>query len=146
MEKRHGNNFVKSFNKKYSLTSNIVIVEKKGKQFWCRKSKSDQLLINCHNSIQVWDLNVKKMKKSLFGFVLCMIKLSDSSRLVCGSYKDIHIWSLETYYQTRVLSGHSSYVRTIAQINSESIISGSDDKTLKVIFLINGHFGWASLP
>ncbi len=122
----------------FHLSPNIGFFEKKGKQIWCRTKKKDQLLISCHNSIQIFDLNKRKFKKSLLGFVWLIIKLSDNLNIASCSYRKIQIWDLTKYECVRVLEGHTGLVRCLSQLNTGELVSGSDDKQIKIWCLKSG--------
>jgi WD40 repeat protein len=118
--------------KKFKLSSNIAFLEKNGIQIWVPATKKNQLLISSHNSIQVFDLNKRKFKKSLLGFVWLIRKLKIESSIASCSHRKIQIWCLKKYECIRILEGHTGMVRCLSQLETGNLISGSDDKTIKI--------------
>ena len=59
----------------------------------------------------------------------------DTEKVVSGSYDStLKIWSLKTGECTQTLRGHGDHVLCL-QFNQHLIVSGSADKTIKVITL-----------
>ena len=60
-----------------------------------------------------------------------MIILSDNKLCSGGSNLDIKIWDLETG-ENYILIGHKKWIKCLCQLSNKYLISGSDDKTIKI--------------
>jgi WD40 repeat protein len=77
-----------------------------------------------------------------------MVVSPDGKILITGSYRKIKVWQLTSYYNKKnqqeikpihTLMGHSHIVSSLAiSANSEFLISGSQDKTIRVWNLVTG--------
>ena len=86
-------------------------------------------------TIKLWDLNNFNLNQTLLGHngpVNSLSILNDNKYLASSSLdRSILIWDLQTCLIVRNLTGHSGDIMTLATSNGY-LISGSDDKTIKI--------------
>ena len=86
--------------------------------------------------IKIWDYFNKKCIKTLEGHddcILSIITLKQSNYLCSGAADlTIRIWDWEKKKCLFVLKGHEKWVKCVIQLDNEIIVSGSDDKTIKL--------------
>ena len=60
----------------------------------------------------------------------------DDPRYVCSASKDktLRIWNLQNQTTEKTLIGHTDYVRCLLYLPDGRILSGSDDKTMRIWF------------
>lgn len=111
----------------------------------------DQKLISgCYDkTIKIWDLNGGKILRSLEGHTgeVRAVAVTKDDRLVIsgagglmGSDTNIRVWDLERGILLRTLAGHSNRINAVALTPGDrQIVSCSDDKTIKVWNMDDGH-------
>ena len=82
----------------------------------------------------VWDLMLRRAWKTLVhaSEVMCVGLSDDATIAATGSGKQVLAWNVRQAAQTASLMGHTQTVRCVAVANPSSIISGSQDTTLRV--------------
>ena len=98
-------------------------------------------------TIKIWDYKEKKIINTFNtdSSVLCLIKLKEGK--LCSSENDclIKIWDWETGECIYNLIGHNNTVRSICQLNDETLLSGDDDnkiiiwKNKEIFKILEGH-------
>ncbi|MEA5499119.1 nSTAND1 domain-containing NTPase [Limnoraphis robusta] len=90
-------------------------------------------------NIKVWNLETGELIRTLTGhryWVRSVSISNDSKTIVSGSndndYNNIKVWNLETGELIRTLKGHQHWVNSVSISNDGTIVSGSDDYTIKV--------------
>ena len=96
--------------------------------------------------IKIWDLQNRKLHRTLFGHKQPIRSLaisswqqgSDRQLVASGSHK-IKLWDLQTGEPVQTLFGHREWVRSLA-ISSDTkiLISGSEDTTIRIWDLATG--------
>jgi hypothetical protein len=80
-------------------------------------------------TLRVWDVETRKCLQTIVhnSSVYCVVQLKDS-RLITGSKATIHLWG-----STNVtFNGHTDVVRSIIQTKDDTIVSASNDKTVRM--------------
>lgn len=93
-------------------------------------------------SINVWDINTKAQSPfASFGKnqgKIYSLLLKEGRIFSASSDGTIRIWESRTFKPLGTLSGHSGGVNSL-KIYRESLISASNDKTVKVFYMCNNH-------
>ena len=87
-------------------------------------------------TIKIWDYYNKKCIKTLEGHddcILSIILLKEKNYLCSGAADlTIRIWDWEKNKCLHILKGHEKWVKCVLELDNGIIISGSDDKTIKI--------------
>ena len=87
-------------------------------------------------TIKIWDYFNKKCIKTLEGHddcILSIVLLKEKNYLCSGAADlNIRIWNWEKNKCLYILKGHEKWVKCILELDNGIIISGSDDKTIKI--------------
>ena len=87
-------------------------------------------------TIKIWDYYNKKCIKTLEGHddcILSLILLKENDYLCSGAADlTIRIWDWEKNKCLHILKGHEKWVKCVLELDNGIIISGSDDKTIKI--------------
>ena len=87
-------------------------------------------------TIKIWDYYNKKCIKTLEGHddcILSIILLKENNYLCSGAADlTIRIWDWERNKCLYILKGHEKWVKCVLELDNGIIISGSDDKTIKI--------------
>ena len=117
------NKKVNSFNK-HLLSVNCLV--KCNEKYFASASNDKNIII--------WDYSQRKYVRTLTGHtnnIFCLIKLNNKSQLCSGSAdKTVKIWNWENGECEHTIQ-HESWVKSLCQLLNDSIISGSDDNTIK---------------
>lgn len=85
--------------------------------------------------ICIWDLKKQSFLRCLSGHmdgVWCLSSIPNTTRVVSGSKDDyLKVWDVLSGECLHTLEGHSSWISCVTAINSDIIVSGSNDKNLK---------------
>ncbi|ELR12290.1 WD domain, G-beta repeat-containing protein [Acanthamoeba castellanii str. Neff] len=85
------------------------------------------------NTVKVWDLRrpVKPVEEAeIDNGVWCMD--FDGEKLAAGTFNDIHLWDLRHLLQSlATVRAHEGHINMV-QFDTEKLVSGSNDKTIKV--------------
>ncbi|NEP22897.1 hypothetical protein [Moorena sp. SIO3I6] len=96
------------------------------------------------NTVRVWNLATGKEILRFNGHSLPVVAVAvtpDGKEVVSASianYDSIKVWDLETGQEELTLKGHRDIVRTVAITCDNRVISGSDDRTIKIWNLESG--------
>ena len=86
--------------------------------------------------IKIWDYFNKKCIRTLEGHddcILSLILLKKSNYLCSGAADlNIRIWDWERNKCLYILKGHEKWVKCLLELNNGIIVSGSDDKKIKI--------------
>ena len=86
--------------------------------------------------IKIWDYYNKKCLKTLEGHEDCILTLIllKTSKFLCSGGADltIRIWDWENNKCLQILKGHEKWVKCILELDNGIIVSGSDDKSIKL--------------
>ena len=86
--------------------------------------------------IKIWDYYNRKCIKTLDGHVDCILSLIllQNNNYLCSGSADltIRIWDWENNNCVSILKGHEKWVKCILELHNGIIVSGSDDKTIKL--------------
>lgn len=86
--------------------------------------------------IKIWDYCNKKSVTTLEGHEDCILSLIllKKNNYLCSGAADlnIRIWDWERKLCLYILKGHEKWVKCLLELNNGIIISGSDDKTIKI--------------
>jgi WD40 repeat protein len=86
--------------------------------------------------IKIWDYYNRKCIKTLDGHVDCILSLIilQNNNYLCSGSADlsIRIWDWENNNCISILKGHEKWVKCILELHNGIIVSGSDDKTIKL--------------
>ena len=86
--------------------------------------------------IKIWDFYNKKCIKTLEGHDDCILSLIilQKNNYLCSGAADLHIriWDWERNKCLYILKGHEKWVKCLLELNNGIIISGSDDKKIKI--------------
>ena len=86
--------------------------------------------------IKIWDFYNKKCIKTLEGHDDCILSLIilTKNNYLCSGAADLHIriWDWERNKCLYILKGHEKWVKCLLELNNGIIISGSDDKKIKI--------------
>ena len=112
----------------------------KAHQLWvnCLVKIDSQFFASASNdaNIIIWDYNRRAHIKFLQGHrdcILSLIKLNDDGHLCSGSADlTIKIWDWKKGICLITLSGHEKWVKCLCQLKDGTLLSGSDDKKIKV--------------
>ena len=73
-----------------------------------------------------------------FGSVFIRFLLLDNGNVASASTDKLIIWNLEIGVCIRISTGHTEWVKSLCQIESGELISGSLDKSIKIWNLLSG--------
>ena len=86
--------------------------------------------------IKIWDYYNNKCLKTLEGHEDCILTLIllKTSKFLCSGGADltIRIWDWENNKCLQILKGHEKWVKCVLELDNEIIVSGSDDKSIKL--------------
>ena len=93
-------------------------------------------IVSNDTTIKIWDYFNKKCIKTLEGHddcILSIVLLKEKNYLCSGAADlNIRIWNWEKNKCLYILKGHEKWVKCILELDNGIIISGSDDKTIKI--------------
>ena len=135
-----------------NLNNDECIYTFKGHELWvnCLIKYDDKIFASASNDhkIIIWNYEQRKKinefevyKNSIFS----LIKLNDGNLCFGGADSEIRIFDWKQGRIINTLKGHNGWVMCLCQMDNETLLSGSDDKTIKVwknnncIFTIEGH-------
>ena len=87
--------------------------------------------------IKIWDYYNRKCLKTLDGHVDCilsLILLQKNNNYLCSGSADltVRIWDWENNKCLYVLKGHEKWVKCLLELDNGIIVTGSDDKSIKL--------------
>ena len=86
--------------------------------------------------IKIWDYFNKKCIKTLEGHEDCILTLImlKNNKFLCSGAADltIRIWEWEKRNCLHILKGHEKWVKCVLELDNGIIVSGSDDKSIKL--------------
>jgi WD40 repeat protein len=87
-------------------------------------------------TIKIWNTNNNCVNTIKEEHWINSLLLLPGGNIASGTYQIIKIWKCDNDYKdiqyTHTLKGHLSFINTLYLVNNDYILSGSDDKTIKV--------------
>ena len=97
---------------------------------------SKHIFIGMDESIGIWNLNdSKKQEKTLEGLdieLICETMSYNGDEILFNQKNKIIIWSLSKEKQVACLDGHSDVITAILSLSNHKVISGSQDKDIRI--------------
>ncbi|PCI36286.1 MAG: hypothetical protein COB50_05000 [Thiotrichales bacterium] len=100
-----------------------IKINKKIKTSLIRKKKSTVFDIKCKN--------LKTFNQGASDCVFSLAKLKEGC-LASGGKQNIYIWDIEREKLLKTLTGHSGWIKSLVVLDTEHLVSGSDDTTIRI--------------